>query len=157
MRLLALSLVLLLVAPACGRKKAPPPDLPPVVQAPPGPPKITAPPGVPAELARFLDREWPLIAKDGEAFNDKFKEFEVARGNGDRNLMSSLAEEAGRLYESASGRWAGIIYWPDDQRDAGAIDDATHEVCLKFLAEYEKKVNAWTKKSKAIKEFTTAK
>ncbi len=158
MRPVALLLAVLLVAPACGRKKPPPvPDLPPPTVQPPGPPKISAPPGVPAELARLLDREWPLIAKDGEAFNDKFKEFEAARGSGDRTLMSQLAEDAGKLYEAASGRWAGIVYWPDDKRDDGTIDDATHEVCQKFLSEYEKKVNVWTKKSKAIKEFTTAK
>ena len=157
MRPVALLLALLLVAPACGRKKAPPPAQSPVSQAPVGPPKITPPPGVPAELARLLDREWPLIVKDGEAFLETFKQFETARGSGDRAQMSSLAEDAGKLYEAASGRWAEISYWADNKRDDGAIDDATHEECQKFLGSYERRVTEWTKKSKAIKEFTTAK
>jgi hypothetical protein len=157
MRPITLLLALLLVAPACGRKKAPPPTPPPVAQTPVGPPKVQPPAGVPAELGRLVDKEWPLIAKDGEAFLDKFKEFEVAKGSGDRAQMSILADEAGQLYKSASDRWAEVTYWADNKRDDGAMDDPTYEACQKFLSEYEKKVSVWTKKSKAIKEFTTAK
>ncbi len=157
MRPVALLLALLLVAPACGRKKTPLPVERPAPPAPVGPPRINAPPGVPAELKNLLEKEWPAIVKDGEAFLDTFKQFETARGNGDRALMSSLAEDAGKHYGAASDRWAEISYWADNKLDAGAIDDATHEVCQDFLGTYEKRVSEWTKKSKAIKEFTTVK
>lgn len=157
MRLIPLFLALLLVAPSCGRKNQPPPAPPPVSNAPVGPPKVQPPPGVPAALGQLLDREWPLIARDGEAFLAKFKDFENARAAGDRALMSGLADDAGDLYEAALARWAEVTYWPDNQLDAGKIDEATHEACQEFLRKYEKDVNGWTKKSKVIKEFTTVK
>jgi hypothetical protein len=156
MRFLPLLLALLLVAPACGRKKQPPAP-PPVSNAPVGPPKVQPPPGVPAALGQLLDREWPLVAKDGAAFLAKFKEFESARAAGDRSLMSSLAEDAGDLYEAATERWALVVYWPDEQLDAGKIDEATRDACVEFLRKYEKDMKEWQSKSKVIKEFTTVK
>lgn len=157
MRSLALILAVFLVAPACGRKKAPPQAVQPAVQAPVAPTTIKAPPGVPQALKSLFEREWPGILKSGDAFLEKFKEFESARGSGDRTLMSSLAAEAGEIYKSASDKWAEISYWAENKRDDGAIDEATLKLCQEFLGSYEKRVNDWTKKSKVLKEFTTAK
>ena len=66
MRPVALLLALLLVAPACGRKKAPPPvDQPtPAAQPPVGPPKINAPKEVPSELKTLVERKWDGIARE---------------------------------------------------------------------------------------------
>lgn len=157
MRRITLLLPLLLVAPACGRKKLPPPpDQPaqkPVAEARP----LKAPPGVPEELRRLVEREWPGILKEGDAFLEKFKEFQNAQGSGDRAAMSALVEEAGPLCRSATDKWAVIAYWVEDKVQDGGIDEATAEKCREFLRDYEKRVKEWESKNKVLKEFSTVK
>jgi hypothetical protein len=158
MRLSLVVLALLLVAPACGRKKQPPPAPPPVSNAPVGPPKINPPPGVPGALKHLVETEWPAIVKDGNAFLDKYKEFQAAQASGDRAAMASIGEQARNLFERANEKWAEIYYWADNSLSDGKIDEATAEVCRKFLADpYNKQVTEWTKKNKVLKEFSTAK
>ncbi len=159
MRPVALLLVLLLVAPACGRKKRPPPaaEAPPVNEAP-KPPPIIAPKEVPAALKNLVQQEWPAIVRDGNAFLDKYKEFQTAQGAGDRAAMAAIGEEANGLFERANEKWAEIYYWVDNELGDGKIDETTAEVCRKFLADpYNKQVTEWTKKNKVLKEFSTAK
>ena len=158
MRPVSLLLVLLLVAPACGRKKAPPPaDLPkPAANEPPKPPPITAPKEVPAALKNLVQREWDAIVREGDAFLKKFQEAQIARENNDRAAMDVAIEDANRHYQAASEAWAKIAYWPDDELDAGRIDEATAEVCRKWLGEYNRRVDEWTKKNKGLKEYSRA-
>ncbi|MCK6458542.1 MAG: hypothetical protein L6Q95_01445 [Planctomycetes bacterium] len=158
MRLLPLFLAILLVAPACGRKKQPPPPTPqPSVQAPVGPPKVIPPAGVPMELKNLVERKWPQIVKDGNAFLDKYKEFQGAQAAGDRAAMAAIGEDANGLFERANEAWAEIYYWADNMLGDGEIDEATAEICRKFLSDYNKQVTEWTKKNKVLKEFSTAK
>ena len=133
MRLFPLFLVLLLVAPACGRKKQPPPAPPPVSQTPVGPPKIQAPPGVPQALKDLVQKEWDKIAKEGELFLVKFKEAETARTNDDRSAMDAAIEEANEHYQRAVDMWADIAYWADNEVGDGKIDERTAEECNKWL------------------------
>jgi hypothetical protein len=158
MRPVALLLALLLVAPACGRKKAPPPVEQPAAQTPVGPPRINAPKEVPVALKNLVEREWPGIVRDGNAFLDKYKEFQAAQGSGDRAAMATVGEEARQLFDRANEKWAEIYYWADNELGDGKIDEATAEVCRKFLSDpYNKQVTEWTKKNKVLKEFSTAK
>jgi hypothetical protein len=158
MRPFALLLALVLVAPACGRKKAPPPIEQPAVQKPAVEPRpLKAPPGVPDELRRLVEREWPGILKEGDAFLAKFKEFQNAQGSGDRAAMSALVEEARPLCQSAMDKWADIAYWVENKVADGAIDEATADKCRDFLRDYEKRVKEWESKNKVLKEFSTAK
>jgi len=154
MRFLPLLLALLLVAPACGRKKQPPAAPSPVSQTPVGPPKIQAPAGVPQELKDLVQREWDRIAKEGDLFLVKFKEAEAARANEDRTAMDAAIEEANEHYKTAQDMWAEITYWPDNELGDGKIDEATAEECRKWLGIYNKRVDEWTKKNKALKEYS---
>lgn len=156
MRPVALILALLLVAPACGRKKAPPPAAPPVSQAPVGPPKINAPKEVPLELKTLVERKWDGIARDGNAFLEKFKEATNAKESNDRAAMDIAIEDANRHYQVASEAWAEIAYWPDNELADGKIDEATAEVCRRWLDTYNKRVDEWTKKNKGLAQFSRA-
>lgn len=156
MRPVALLLALLLVAPACGRKKAPPPvDQPaPAAQPPVGPPKINAPKEVPSELKTLVERKWDGIAREGNAFLDKFKEATTARESNDRAAMDVAIEAANRHYQTASEAWAEIAYWPDNELADGKIDEATAEACRKWLDTYNKRVDEWTKKNKGLAQYS---
>jgi hypothetical protein len=160
MRPAVLLLALLLVAPACGRKKPPPPTgtgSTTTAEAP-KPNPLPVPKGVPAELKNLVEKEWPAIVKDGNAFLDKYKEFQSAQGSGDRAAMATLGEQANQLFERANEKWAEIYYWVDNALGDGVIDEDTAEVCRKYLADpYNKQVTEWTKKNKVLKEFSTAK
>ncbi|HEX5136284.1 MAG TPA: hypothetical protein VFY93_04880 [Planctomycetota bacterium] len=157
MRLFPLFLVLLLVAPACGRKKAPPPAPPPATAtAPVGPPKVQGPATVPQALKDLVSREWDKIAKEGDLFLVKFKEAETAKTNDDRAAMDAAIEEANVHYQRAVDMWAEIAYWADNEAGDGKIDERTAEECGKWLGTlgYNKRVDEWTKKNKALKEYS---
>jgi hypothetical protein len=151
--LLALSLALL---PACGKRKAPPPPPPAPAQAAPASPKPDAPGTVPQEFVSLVEREWPLIQKDGEAFLKKFQEAQ-ALGSGDRAALSPLIEEANKHYQAATERWAEINNWIDDREIDKKLDQRTIDKCRSYLDVHERKVSDWTKKNKVLKEFSTAK
>jgi len=153
MRLFPLFLVLVLIAPACGRKKQPPPPPAPVVQAPVEVSR-KAPPGVPQALKDLVDREWPSVLKDGDAFLAKFKEFQNTQGGRDRDAMDPLIDEAKENYEAALEKWADVNNWVQDREDDHSLDSATIEKCREFLAPYEKQVKEWGSKAKVMKEFS---
>ncbi len=158
MRPVVLLLALLVVAPACGRKKRPPPAPESAPVEAPKPPPIIAPKEVPTELKDLVQKEWPAIVRDGNAFLDRYKEFQTAQGSGDRAAMAAVGEQARQLFDRANDRWAEVYYWVDNALGDGKIDEATAEVCRKFLADpYNKQVTEWTKKNKILKEFSTAK
>jgi hypothetical protein len=71
--------------------------------------------------------------------------------------MDVAIEEANRHFVAASDAWAEIAYWPENELGDGKIDEATAEVCRKFLERYNKTVTEWTKKNKALKEFSRSK
>jgi len=155
MRPVALLLALLLVAPACGRKKKPPlPTTQPVVEAPAGPAKVKAPPGVPQALKDLVQSEWSGIEKEGDLFVASFKEAQAAKEKDDRSAMDVAIAEANKHYKAACDAWAVIAYWPDNELGDGKIDEATAEVCRKWLDSYNKKVEDWTKKNKGLVQFS---
>ena len=102
MRLVPLFLALLLVAPACGRKKQPPPPALVVPVEAPKPAPVQAPKEVPAELKNLVQKEWDRIAADGAAFEKKFQEANIARDNNDRAAMDVAIEDANRHYQAAA-------------------------------------------------------
>jgi hypothetical protein len=159
MRPFALLLVALLLAvPACGKRKKPPPAIPqpaPVVEQP-KPNPIPAPKEVPAELKNLVQKDWDAIAREGAAFEKAFQAAQIAKDNNDRAAMDVAIEEANRHYQAASDAWAEIAYWPDNAQDDGRIDEATAEVCRKWLGEKNTTVTGWTKKNKGLKEFSRA-
>ncbi len=154
MRLFPLVLALLLVAPACGRKKQPPPAPAPAPVAAPKPSPVQAPKEVPAELKNLVQKEWDKIAAAGAAFEKKFQEANIARDNNDREAMDVAIEDANRHYQAATDAWAEIAYWPDNAVGDGKIDEVTAEVCRKWLERYNKDVDGWTKKNKALAQFS---
>ena len=157
MRSIALLLVaLLLVAPACGRRKKPPPPAettPPPAEAP-KPNPIPAPKEVPAELKRLVEKDWDSIAREGAAFEKAFQSAQIAKDNNDRGAMDVAIEEANQHYQTASDAWAEIAYWPENAVADGKIDEATADVCRKWLEGKNTTVNGWTKKNKGLKEFS---
>ena len=157
MRPIALLLAALVLAvPACGRRKKPPPppvETTPVVE-PPKPNPIPAPKEVPAELKRLVEKEWDAIVKEGSAFERSFQAAQVAKDSGDRAAMDVAIDDANRHFQAASEAWAAIAYWPDDAVQDGKIDEATAEVCRKWLEPKNKDVEGWTKKNKGLKEFS---
>jgi hypothetical protein len=159
MRPVAILLVALLVAaPACGRRKKPPPAAPqpaPNVEQP-RPNPIPAPKEVPAELKGLVQKEWDSIAREGAAFEKSFQAAQIAKDNNDRAAMDVAIETANEHYKIASDAWAEIAYWPDNAEADGRIDEATAEVCRKWLAEKNATVTGWTKKNKGLKEFSRA-
>ncbi len=154
---------LALVIPACGKKKRLPPPPPATSQAPasnPTPvkaPARTAPAGIPQEFYDLFQAKWPEIKKGGEEFSKKFTEAQTAQRAGDRAKMSSVIEEASRIYRTAKDSWAEIAYWPLNSLDDGKIDQTTHDKCERFLRQYGKTVTGWDKKAKALKELSTVK
>jgi hypothetical protein len=156
MRPIAFLLVALLLAvPACGRRKKPPPPAENThVVEPPKPNPIPAPKEVPAELKNLVQKEWDKIARDGAAFEKSFQAAQIAKDNSDRGAMDIAIEDANRHFQAASEAWAEIAYWPDNAKDDGKIDEATCEVCKKWLEEKNRTVEGWTKKNKGLKEFS---
>jgi len=156
MRPIALVLALfLVVAPACGRKKTPPPaNTQPVVETPVAAPRINAPPGVPQELKDLVQRDWDKIVKEGDLFLAKFKEAQTAKEADDRAAMDVAIEEANHHYQLAADMWAEIAYWPDNEVGDGNIDEATADACRSWLGTYNRRVDEWTKKNKGLKEFS---
>lgn len=158
MRPVALLLALLLVAPACGRKKQPPPTgtpSTPTVDAP-KPNLPPAPKEVPLALQNLVQKEWDAIIREGSAFEKNFQAAQIARDNNDRTAMDEAIAKANDHYQAAFDAWARITYWPDDELDAGRIDEATAEACRKWLGEKSQRVDGWTKKAKGLKEFSRA-
>ena len=156
MRPVVLLLALLLVAPACGRKKPPPPtgtSSTTTVDVP-KPPPIPAPKEVPAELKNLVQKEWDAIARDGAAFEKRFQEATIARDNNDRAAMDVAIEAANQHYQTATEAWAEIAYWPDNAVGDGKIDEATAEICRKWLEEKNRAVEGWTKKNKALAQYS---
>jgi hypothetical protein len=151
------------LAAGCG-KKGKPPLPPPVGTAPannPAPvkaaPKRTAPAGIPQEFFDLFQAKWPEIQKGGEEFSKKFTEAQSAQRAGNRARMSSVIDEASKIYRTAKDSWAEIAYWPLNNLDDGKIDQKTHDKCEAFLRQYGKTVTGWDKKAKALKEFSTVK
>ena len=155
----ALLLAALLLAPAaCGRKNPPPQVTPPSTPAgAPSAPPINAPKGVPAELKQLVEREWPGIVREGEAFLDKFKEAQTAQQAGDRTKLDGLIEQANQHFQTANDGWAEIYYWVQNGEDDGVLDAQTAELCRSFLSTYNKRVDEWSKKNKVLKEFSRVK
>jgi len=153
-----LLIALLLAAAACGRKNPPPPVTPQGTPAvAPSAPSINAPKGVPDELKRLVEGKWPEIAREGEAFLDKFKEAQSAQQAGDRERMDGLIEEANHHFQAANDGWAEIYYWVQNNEDDGVLDSDTAELCRGFLSSYNKRVGEWSKKNKVLKEFSRIK
>jgi len=155
----ALALFALLLAPvACGRKKTPPPAVPATnPAATPTTSTVPAPKGVPEELKSLVDREWPEILREGEAFLEKFKEAQEAQQAGDRMALDGLIEEANQHFQAANDGWAEIYYWVQNAEDDGDLDAESAELCRRFLATYNKQVDGWGKKNKVLKEFSRVK
>jgi len=155
----ALLVSALLIAPvACGRKNPPPAVTPgSTPAAAPSAPPASAPRGVPDELKRLVDREWPGIVREGDAFLEKFKAAQSAQQAGDRETMDRLIEEANEHFRAANDGWAEIYYWVQNGEDDGVLDAQTAELCRSFLSQYNKRVDEWSKKNKVLKEFSRVK
>jgi len=138
---------------ACGdsRKSLP---VPPAPQSAPEPeksaPSISAPAQVPDVLRERVAKEWPIIEDLGKQFMAKFADLEKARTAEDRPAMTAAAKSAGEIYTRLGDMWASIYYSVDD------YDEATGEVCRKWLRTYNKQVEYWEKRAKATKEFSGA-
>jgi hypothetical protein len=102
----------------------------------------------------MVEREWPEVAKEGDAFLKKFQEAQ-ALGSADRTALDPLIDEANLHYQAATERWAEVNNWLADRE--GELDEKTVAAAYKFLDPYESKVKEWTKKNKILKEFSRVK
>ena len=149
----ALTLALAVGLFACGdsRKSLPVPPTPQPAPEPEKPaPSISAPAQVPEVLRERVAKEWPIIEDLGQQFMAKFADLEKARAAEDRPAMTAAAKAAGEIFNRLGDMWAAIYYSVDD------YDDATGEVCRKWLRTYNSKVEYWEKRAKATKEFSGA-
>jgi hypothetical protein len=147
---LALLLCLPLVATGCDSKKPPPPaprQTQPAPRSTPTP-KVVAPAGVPDILVARVQTEWPNIEAAGKLFLEKFAAAKAAQASGDRARMDPLIEAAKKHYERALEKWNEIYYSVDDYPEPQA------EKCRAFLSPKNRVVDGWTKKAKALKEFS---
>ena len=148
------ALIALFALVACGGERKAPPRPAGIESQPdrsmPKVPEISAPATVPAQLKARVAREWPAIEELGRQFDAKFEEASKARTAGDRASLSNAAEEGGKLYGRLADDWAAIYYSVDD------LSDETAEACRRWLRTYNRKVDSWKNRSKALKEFSSA-
>lgn len=152
-RFLTLVLVASFALGGCGKKKSPPP-VPPAggnASTPEKTPAPSAPKGVPASLKSRIESVWPKIESAGEEFVEKFKEAQAAQRSGERDKMQQAIEVARGKYEDALEMWNEIYYSVDDYEEDVA------EACRRYMRTWNRKVDGWTKKAKALKEFSLAK
>lgn len=142
----ALVCLVLSALPACGRKPKKAPAVPAAPVQQPTRPTVAAPPSVPQSLVDRVQRDWPTIEKEGQLFLAKFAQVQAAQG--DRARMDPLIDEAKQHYENALESWNEIYYSVDDMPEAQA------EACRRYLGTWNKQVDSWTSKAKALKEFS---
>lgn len=122
------------------------------VPSQPSTPKISAPKEVPESLKSQVERDWPEIEKEGEAFLEQFAAATRARAENDRAKMDVAVDAAKKHYEAALEKWNAIYYSVDD------IDDEDlAEKCRRWLRKWNKQVDGWTRKAKGLKEFSRVK
>lgn len=148
----------LLVFPAagCNKKKTPPAE-PGATQGAGAqtpretpPMKTSAPAGVPDSMKQRVEQQWPKIEKEGEAFLAAYRKAESFKG-GDRSKLNDAIDEANGHFQEAMNMWTEIYYACDD------LPDAQGEACRRWLSTWNRKVDGWTKRAKALKEFSQAK
>ena len=112
-----------------------------------------APAGVPQQIKDMVEREWPKVEVAGAKFEEAFARCKASMAKGDRPLQSDITE-ASRAMNTLDG-WAEI--WNTLYDMEGDLDKASMKKSEDYLGKYDRKVKAWTKKSKALKEFSTVK
>ena len=146
-------LIVLIVLAACEKRR----DLPePVVTEKPAakqPEKKSspAPKGVPQSLKDKIDQDWPGIKEAGDKFVVHFGAAQAAQRAGKRDDMQAAIDAAQKEFIAALEGWNGIYYSVDD------YDEATAEKCRRYMRTWNRQVDGWTKKAKALKEFSRAK
>jgi len=137
-------------APAATPAKAAPSVTTPPEQ--PEAPTIKAPASIPQSLVDKLQKEWPTIQKEGDAFVAKFKEArKLHESGGARAALSKVITEANKHYIKAVEAWSAIYYSVDD------YDEALADKCRVFLRSRNRAVDKWGKYNKMLKEFSTVK
>jgi hypothetical protein len=112
-----------------------------------------APAGVPQQIKDMVEREWPNVEAAGAKFEEAFARCKASMAAGNRPLQSDITE-ASKAMNTLDG-WAEI--WNTLYDMEGDLDKASMKKAENYLGKYDRKVKAWTKKSKALKEFSTVK
>jgi len=105
-----------------------------------------APATIPQKYVEMLEQNWPRIEELGATFEEQFKKAQESRGRD-----SAAVNAANETFQELADMWAEITYAAQD--DGEKID----ALWSNYLRSYEKQVQAWQKKNKALKEFSTVK
>ena len=112
-----------------------------------------APAGVPQEIKDMVEREWPKVEAAGAKFEEAFARCKASMAKGDRPSQADITT-ASKAMNTLDG-WAEI--WNKLYDMENEIGKASMTKTENYLGKYDRKVKAWTKKSKALKEFSTVK
>jgi hypothetical protein len=153
--LVLLALVALLVV-GCDKKTGTTTNAPATNGNKPAKSNMTpAPAGVPQKIKDMVDREWPKVEAAGAKFEEAFGRCKASMDAGNRPSQADITE-ASKAMNTLDG-WAEIWNVVGDMEDSGELDAKSATMTKNFLGKYDSKVKGWTKKSKALKEFSTVK
>jgi len=103
---------------------------------------------VPAHFKTKVEQAWPEIEKKGLEFEKYFKGAQEAKRADDRVKFVEETNKAAKAFQELQDGWATVYYSADD------LPQDVQDVCRRWMGTYDKKVNKWLKKAKALKELS---
>ena len=152
--LLVLLVLVAFIAVGCGKKTGTTTKTPTTeTTEPKNSGMAPAPAGVPQKIKDMVEREWPKVEAAGANFEVAFARCKASMAKGDRPSQADITE-ASKAMNTLDG-WAEI--WNTLYDMENEIGKASMTKTENYLGKYDRKVKGWTKKSKALKEFSTVK
>lgn len=113
------------------------------------------PSDIPPQIKAAVEKAWPNIEAAGVEIEAAFKNAQASRAAG--KPPSSADVTRAKDAQAKTEEWAEIWNVFNDLVDDGKISKAAQSKTDRFLRAYDKKISAWNKKAKGIKELSTVK